>query len=305
MVTSLLKKTCDFIGNKLTISTYRLSETDFSRESPLSFPIVVSSILHLFKESVEFNISQILPSLGKRIVTGAAFSKAREKIKIEFFKDLNSLQLGTIKSLKVKLWKGYQLLAFDGTTLIVPASKQNKDFFGIHSKSDTGRINCMVRCLFCVDVLSDYIYGHVLANISVGEGTLFKQMLPQITTIHKSIFLLDRNFGNFSAVSLFTDLNQLCCIRMSIEVSTFAKRVMADSRSDFETIWNPTAREKQSARANSLSTNPLKVRVSKVILDSGEIELLVSNIFDYENITQEYMKELYFKRWQIEEVIKK
>ena len=43
----------------------------------------------------------------------------------------------------------------------------------------------------------------------------------------------------------------------------------------------------------------LKVRMSKVVLDTGEIEYLLSNISE-EIILPEEMKETYFKRWQIE-----
>lgn len=43
----------------------------------------------------------------------------------------------------------------------------------------------------------------------------------------------------------------------------------------------------------------LKVRMSKVILDTGEIEYLLTNIAE-DIIEPEDMKETYFKRWQIE-----
>ena len=43
----------------------------------------------------------------------------------------------------------------------------------------------------------------------------------------------------------------------------------------------------------------LKVRMSKVVLDTGEIEYLLTNITE-DIIAPEEMKETYFKRWQIE-----
>jgi hypothetical protein len=82
--TELLKKVFDFIHNNQIISDYRRSYSNFTRNRTLTFPIVVCSILHLFKESVEFNISQVLPFFDKETVSGAAFSKARDKIKNVF-----------------------------------------------------------------------------------------------------------------------------------------------------------------------------------------------------------------------------
>jgi len=43
----------------------------------------------------------------------------------------------------------------------------------------------------------------------------------------------------------------------------------------------------------------IKVRISKVILDTGEIEYLLTNVRE-DIIAPEEMKETYFKRWQIE-----
>jgi len=49
----------------------------------------------------------------------------------------------------------------------------------------------------------------------------------------------------------------------------------------------------------------IQVRVSKILLDTGETELLVSNIFNMEVINKAEMKQLYFMRWGVEEGFKK
>lgn len=48
----------------------------------------------------------------------------------------------------------------------------------------------------------------------------------------------------------------------------------------------------------------IKVRISKVILDTGEIEYLLTNVRE-DIIAPEEMKETYFKRWQIQQEYKK
>jgi hypothetical protein len=42
----------------------------------------------------------------------------------------------------------------------------------------------------------------------------------------------------------------------------------------------------------------LKIRVIKIVLDTGEIETLITNVYD--EISYEEFKALYFKRWEIE-----
>ena len=49
--------------------------------------------MHLFKESVDYQLFTFLPQLKAPKVSGAAFSKARYKIHLSFFKALNTLLL--------------------------------------------------------------------------------------------------------------------------------------------------------------------------------------------------------------------
>jgi hypothetical protein len=90
------------------------------------------------------------------------------------------------------------------------------------------------------------------------------------------------------------------CIRMSTGVTAFAKTVMADSRMDFVTEWVPTRSECGTARASG----PVRVRVTKAVLETGETELLVSSLLDMDAVSSGDMVELYAMRWGVEEGIK-
>ncbi|HAL81377.1 MAG TPA: hypothetical protein DCO83_03385, partial [Mucilaginibacter sp.] len=102
-IKSLLKKTFDFIHLNPDFSKYTTKATFFTRNRILTFPVVVSSILNLFKESVEYNISTILSFLEVKPVTGAAFSLARYKIDLSFFRDLNKILVDFHQKLTSKL----------------------------------------------------------------------------------------------------------------------------------------------------------------------------------------------------------
>ena len=49
-----------------------------------------------------------------------------------------------------------------------------------------------------------------------------------------------------------------------------------------------------------LLQNKIKIRLIKVILDTGEIEILMSNLMDKKKYPKAIFKELYFMRWGIE-----
>ena len=163
----------------------------------------------------------------------------------------------------------------------------------------------LARTLFCCDLLSNFILGAEIDDISTGEQTLFWRMLPSLPTSIKSILIMDRGFGNRGIVQSIEEKKGYFCIRLSIYSSGFAKRAMKESQTDYITEWSYSKREKETALKNGLGIESLKVRVTKVILNTGETELLVSNLYDTEEITAKDMKELYFHRWPVEEAIKK
>lgn len=267
----------------------------------MSFKILVGSILHLFKESVEFNINQILSSFKLPLVTGAAFSKARYKIKSDYFKDLSQLVVNYFEdNCEQKLWKGYRLLAGDGSTLSLPASKQIVKHFGMHN----GTRSCLAQVFMLYDVLSDIIIDAKLSTEKISEKI---HLLDTLNSLEKcnEIILLDRGFGYFNICQLLIQQDRKFCVRMSTSNTLFARQMMLLDAKDIIVDWQPSVAGISTCKKHHLSTKPLQVRVTKIILKSGEVELLVSNLIDQNKITISDIKELYNYRWNVEEGFKK
>ncbi|WP_162555767.1 IS4 family transposase [Reichenbachiella versicolor] len=299
----LQKKLFDFISNPETELKYKQSPKDFSRTSKLSFQAVVGSILHLFKESVEYNLHVVLPSLCAQHVTGSAFSQARYKVKSLFFNDLLTLLKNSYQCLDKKLWKGYLLLAGDGSTLNLPASDDISEKFGIHATNNLGINRYLARIFFLYDVLNDYVVESKLSVMKQGEKTLLEQCLPEQSEGDEMI-ILDRGFGNFCMIKELTKRSFQYCIRLGVDNSNFAKRAMEDERSDYVTNWIPSPKEKENCRKNGLDSDPILVRVTKIRLSSTEMELLITSLHDQRTYTKDDLKELYHLRWGVEEGFK-
>lgn len=276
---------------------------DFTRSSPLSFPVVASSILHMFKESVEFNLQELLPELGVAPVTGSAFTQARYKIAATFFKDLNQLTVDTYRSSRKKLWKGHVLLGGDGSTLNLPPSEDIEEYFGIHSTSELGVSRYLARVFFIYDVLNDIVVENRISNTGQGEKTLLLECLKSLGHV-KGILILDRGFGNFCTIKELVNQKAQFCVRLGLKNSNFAKVALENSRQDFVTVWRPSAKEKENCKKNGLDCGPLTVRVTRVKLKTGETELLVTSLLDNKKYTCQDMKELYHLRWGVEEGFK-
>jgi len=141
-------------------------------------------------------------------------------------------------------------------------------------------------------------------KIDVGEKSLLRMLLPEIKTA-KAIFILDRGFGNISMCKMFEKHKHHYCIRLSTNISSFAKIAMKSGDNDFLMLWVPSEGERLNCIKHGQDTKVIQVRISKVLLDTDEIELLVSNLFDIAAINKIEMKQLYFMRWGIEKGIKK
>ena len=250
----------------------------------------------MFKESAEFVSSGVLSKLNKQAVTGSAFTQERYKIDWQFFSDLCAISSEAYEGFVSTRWKGYRILAGDGSTLNLPASKQIRGYFVVGSTNPKASL---ARIFLLYDVNTGFTLQARLGRMSTGESGLLDDCLSEAPIREDDLIVLDRNFGYFHNVCRMIRERRAFCIRMSIGTTNFAKQVMADPRMDFITEWTPSKREKETSKTK----DSLQVRVTKTVLDSGETELLVSNLEESTFSTEE-MGSLYQMRWGVEEGIK-
>lgn len=260
--------------------------------------------MNLFKESVSYNLSSILPDLGLKTVSGAAFSKARYKIDLSFFKDLNQILIDYHKDVPGKLWRGYRLIAGDGSTVGLPPSTQIKNYFGIYSEKGCNIKSCMAQLFMFYDVFSGAVLSKRISTMKISEKVLFSDCIKELPS-QKSIVLLDRGFGYFHIFKQLCNSKQDFCIRISVAQSCFGKAIKARQEKDFNCLWTPSEKEKATCKKYGLDTENIKVRVTKIRLKSGETEILISSLLNISEVAAEHIKNLYELRWPIEEGYKK
>ena len=217
---------------------------------------------------------------------------------------MNAIITNHIASLEPKLWKGYRLIAGDGSTLSLPPSPQIKSHFGVYSVSLGGISVCHARTCMLYDVLSGYVMDSIIAPASIGEITLINRMAHNVDATD-AILILDRGFGYFSTCKNLIYQKFNLCIRITTPHSLFAKTVMQNQSNDFIAEWIPSDGEKNTCKKYGLDINPIKVRVNKILLHTGVTELLVSTLFDMNAVSIQDMQELYQLRWTVEEGFKK
>ena len=162
----------------------------------------------------------------------------------------------------------------------------------------------MVNACMLYDVLSNFALSSCISPYCVGEKTLMTKLLNE-TPLTNAIVILDRGFCSLSFFKMVIGNNLDYCIRLKSSFSLFAKKVLEDSRLDFITDWTPTDEERTTCKRKAQDTKPIKVRVTKITLKSGEIEILVSSLLGMDSFSLKDLNELYNLRWGIEEGFKK
>ena len=237
------------------------------------------------------------------VVTAGAFSIARYKLKIDLFLDLNRQLFELIDSLPPQLWKGYRLVAGDGTTVNLPVSESTINHFGLFRESAHGGKTVMANACMLYDVMSNFALAASISPFCDGEKTLMARLL-NATPLANTIVLLDRGFCSFSFFKILIGNNLGYCVRLRSSNVLFAQKVLDDPRVDFTTDWAPSEEERSTCRKKGLCQSLIKVRVTKITLPSGEIEILASSLLDMDVFGPQDINELYQLRWGIEEGFK-
>ena len=184
---------------------------------------------------------------------------------------------------KIKRHKGYRILAIDGSELRLDKTKENKDIFLPRNHSPENKTNAEISLLY--DVLSHYVIDAQIGSIGICEREYAKKNLAYFSSIcdEKDIVIFDRGYPSRDMIATLSDMG--CKYLMRLQASCF-KGVKENPSNDF--------------RINvSTKTDTYSVRVVRVILNSGEVETLITNLSEDEFCANDFL-DLYFLRWGIE-----
>lgn len=238
--------------------------------------------------------SGVLPS---REVTKSAFTQARRKLNPEAFVELNDLVVAHFyaKAAGVRRWRGYRLLAVDGTTLRLPDTAQVRGEFEV----SPGEVP-QARLVELYDVLNRVMLGAECSPLYMGERFHAERLVERCTA--GDLVLYDRGFPGFYLMALHRQRGVDFCMRVT---TTQFTQTAAFAQSGLAEQWvaiAPSGRVRSECRREGLDASPLGVRLIRVELPSGEEEILMTSLG--ETIAVDEFASLYRQRWGIEEAYK-
>lgn len=288
LLSRILKKSNNLIKSEDYKESYKIGNS-FSRKRKLSFSNAIYFICSALRKSLSAEINKFIEEhsyLNFPDISKQAFSKARQNISPEAFKELCRLFVDTFydSDINIRKWKGFNVFAIDGTSLQIPDTPENVEYFGCKSnQSNTKTALASSSALY--DVLNDIVIDATISTFPADERGMAKQHINSINNtklFNNTIIVFDRGYPSYDMFSFLDKKGLFFLMRVS---------------SAFKLTKSTTSND--SVVQYKIEKNLKELRVIKLELPDGSIETLVTNIFS-KTIDLESFKELYFLRWGVE-----
>lgn len=270
------------------------------RERKLPFGRLVLAILCLGKASIKRELDKFFQALGQmQKITASALTHARRKLLPEVFIALNDTLVENFYTHDSSLAENaiQRILAVDGSRIKLPETEEIISEFGRANKQPDAKPQALGSSLF--DVVNKIAIDFNLNPCSASENHVAVKHLKQIS--QGDLLILDRGYRSVWLMLAIVQTGADFLIRLPSnafkEVEYFQK---ADLREKIVTLQPGMTACKQCLKIG-IEAKPLKVRLVKVILDSGETEILITSLLDESLYPYSLFKELYHLRWGIEE----
>ena len=264
----------------------RKKESAFTRKRKMPFYDIIFFMLGSLRRSVQRELEIFFQEKGKAMVSRQAFAIAREQIRPEALRSLNDdiIEKFETEDDTIETYKGYRLIAVDGSIIDLPNTKALQDRFGF-SSNHTGKNFAKAMAMTAYDVLNKFTLFAELYRYDESEKIRILDIVDGFAALpyyKKSIFLLDRGYPSFRLFHKMIKNDQNFVIR----VSTNTLREIQDCSADDKTI-------------EILRTGKsISLRVINVSVGTGETVKLVTNLPG--EFSRDDLKELYAKRWGVE-----
>ena len=263
-----------------TLEESRFKPQYFTRKRILPFEDLLRYLLSMHKTSSQSALNKFLERRGMTM-SQQALSKARSKFDhspfLKLFNGVRDAFYGAEFLPTLRKFHDKFLVAIDGSETPLPNLPALLEKFGgtgVKASSPTARMS------IAYDVLNDFIIDAAFSPLTVSERDHAKDHIEnvgKIIDLKDTIFIMDRGYPSRELIELLSKKSYYL-FRLRAKFSTGIGALPLGSH--IITMYDD-----------------VNVRIVKFTLPSGEVETLMSNLFD---LDESEFKDLYFKRWRIE-----
>ena len=291
---------------------YKNSIKSFTRERKMGFKDFIWYLTFQKGRTTSMELDEYLKNKNGTYeisISKQAFSKQRFNLKPQIFIDIYKDYLTDFYENypeEIKTYKGYYVFAIDGSMFEIPNTKELREEFKTQKNSSGHRESARARVSGIYDIENEFMIDAIITDCGRGEKQLAKEHIKavgKIVDLRRCIIIFDRGYPGIDLIWFLEKMGVKYIIRLqSTNMYEEEKKSMKtnDEWIELRVAGNRLKKiEDEATRQELKGKKAIPVRMTKVILDTGEIEYLLSNISE-ETIQTEEMKEAYFKRWQIE-----
>jgi hypothetical protein len=257
---------------------------DFSRDRKMPFKKLMWFMLSMVKESTQNALERFFPKIKEAThMSQQAFSQARQKVKPEAFRELFQASLKGSYNETLKDFRGYLLMAIDGSHIALPPDAALREYYGA-TGHELSAVTARASLLY--DISNDIIVDAIIERLTVDERSLAKEHLEAMRGMgldfgeRKPIVICDRGYPSKDFIKYLQD-----------KEIKYVMRVQKRFNSRIDTM-------RKGSRVIPLAEG-IKTRAVVFRLGNGEREALITNLEEAEMETAAF-PELYYKRWPIE-----
>lgn len=271
----------------------------------MSFYRLINFFLNLNKGSYQDELDNYFKTLNQlevaeRFIHKGSLSKARKKLSHDAFVELYDAALDYYYSnFKYKTWFGFNLLAVDGTTMRLPDEPNIINHFGAWNTAKGEKPCPKARASQMYDVLNKVSVDAIIAPKSDGERELAAFHFLKLA--ENDLILLDRGYPAFWVFKLILSMSANFCARVSCTQWKVIRKFFESNKSEGIVSLCPTGPSSRKCHEMGLDKKPIKVRLIRIELESGETEILITTLTDFEKYPHHLFAELYHQRWPVEE----
>lgn len=290
-------------GDREKLEKFCVSDRDFIRARKLPFSKLVLLIAKLCKKTLSIELEKFFEELGgTQNCSVSAFTQQRLKLEPVFFYWWNMVLWGSYYLYygdKVKRWKGYRVIAGDGSAISLINNAALSNYFGGQSNQQTYFVQA--KTFYYYDVLNELVLLPQIKPYRYGELNMAYDAIEHIA--EDMLMIYDRNFSNYKmiALHLWQEKERKFVIRAK-ESQNIIKAFIKSGEASSIVYMPPTASAIAGLKKSGFIIAKdclLKVRLVRVEL-AQSIEVLITNLWEEDGHPVQEFKDLYFMRWGIE-----
>jgi hypothetical protein len=208
------------------------------------------------------------------------------------------------------LWRGRHVKIVDGFTVSMPDTVANQEEYPQASTQKPGLGFPLARCVALFSLASAMACDLEIGPYSgkaTGETALFRKLLPRLKI--GDILLGDRYFCSFFMIALLKELKVDCVLRLHQRRTADFSRGRRLGKKDHVVCWDRPAKprwlddEIYARMPRSIEIREVEVRVNKPGFRSDSL-VVVTTLTDADEYTADDVRDLYRKRWLVEQDIR-